>query len=104
MLTLGPEQFGETYYLGTTPLINHDGLYDVLVAVHNVVETRFSFDPRTGLLAAVEMFSAADADPCEISFSNYRELDGRWLPHTAVVRYGEDVFATLEIDKYSWSP
>ena len=46
LLTVGPKEFGETYYLGTLPLIDHDGLFDVLVGTHNVVEAQFAFDPQ----------------------------------------------------------
>ena len=100
LVRLGPEKYGEVYYLGTAPLMNRDGQFDVLVGIHNVVESRFSFDPRTGQLEAIEMFPESDVDPCEIYFSEYREIDGCLLPHRIVVRHGDAVFAELEVEQY----
>jgi serine protease Do len=100
MLLVGPKEFGEAYYLGTTPLINHDGLFDVLVGTHNVVEGHFAFDVRTGHLVALEMFPEANADPCEIYFSDYRPVQDRSLPHRMTVRFGNTVYAELLIERY----
>lgn len=100
LLTRGPADYGEVYYLGTAPLIDHDGLFDVLVGIHNVVESRFAFDPDQGNLVAVEMFPETIADPCELYFSDYREVKGRLLPHRIVVRHGNTIFAELDIEEY----
>ena len=100
MLRLGPEKFGETYYLGTTPLVDHQGLFDVLVGTHGVVESQFAFDPRNGNLVGIEMFPENHVDPCEVYFSDYREVDDRLLPHRIVVRYGDTIFAELQIEEY----
>src|SRR5205085_5146428 len=55
MLKDGPLKFGDVYYLGTAPLVGHDGLFDVLVATHNSVASQLYFDPANGQLAAWEM-------------------------------------------------
>lgn len=100
LLTQGPENYGEVYYLGTTPLIQHQGLFDVLVGIHNVVESRFAFDPDRGELVAVEMFPENHVDPCELYFSDYREINGCLLPHRIVVRHGNTIFTELDIKEY----
>ncbi|MFW6170575.1 MAG: S1C family serine protease [Planctomycetota bacterium] len=100
LLTNGPEDYGEVYYLGTAPLIDRDGLFDVLVGIHNVVESRFAFDPDHGNLVALEMFPETNADPCELYFSDYREVNGRLLPYRIVVRHGDAIFTELEIEEY----
>jgi serine protease Do len=89
MLRLGPAQFGDVYYLGTAPLPGHDGLYDVLVAAHDVVESHFYFHPQSGQLAAIEMFPDSGTDPCEVIFHDYRQIDGRQWPHSVRVRHGD---------------
>lgn len=96
----GPGGYGEVYYLGTAPLIDRNGLFDVLVGIHNVVESRFSFDPQSGHLVAVEMFPHSDVDPCEVYFSDYREVSGCLLPHRIIVRHGNAIFAELEVEQY----
>jgi serine protease Do len=99
LLTLGPQQFGEVYYLGTCPLVDRPGLYDVLVTTHNVVETRFYFDPTSGRLAAIEMYSDNDRDPCEVYLDDYRAGEGgRQVPHLLHVRFGDRIYANLKLD------
>jgi hypothetical protein len=100
LLTVGPEKFGEVYYLGTMPIPTRPGLVDTLVGLYGGVETHFHFDPASGHLVGLEMFSAEDADPCEIYFSDYREVEGRPLPHRWEIRCAGEVFAVLEIETY----
>lgn len=99
MLTGGPQNFGEVSYFGTAPYPGIDGQADVLAAVRNVALTNFVFDNSNGQLAIVEMFADPEHDPCEIRFSNYRELDGRQFPHRMEVRHGDSTFAVIEWTK-----
>jgi hypothetical protein len=94
----GPAHYGEVSYLGTAPLAGVDGLVDVLSAIDAGVECRFMFHPASGDLLALELVSSDDADPCEIRFSDYRQLDGRALPQRLDVRCGDDDFGALMID------
>ena len=98
LLRLGPNQFGDVYYLGTTPVVDHPGLYDVLVATHNVVESRFLFDPQSGRLIGLEMFPDNDADPCEVYFHDYRPVGTRQVPHKLLVRHGDNIVAELQLE------
>jgi len=98
LLTLGPKQYGEVYYLGTAPVADREGLYDVLVATHDVVEARFVFDPHSGHLIAMEMFPDDSVDPCEVYFGDYRDVEGRQVPHSFVVLHGENVFAEVKLE------
>jgi serine protease Do len=114
LLVSGPEKFGDTYYLGTAPLnavpLNagmggpRNELADVLVGTHAEVECHFLFDPQTGRLAALEMFPEEDTDPCELSFDDFKEVDGCWLPHRIVARHGDDYIQTFEIEQYDFGP
>jgi hypothetical protein len=104
LLTLGPERYGEVYYLGTTPLAGHERLVDVLIATHDVIETRFLFDPDTGLLLALEMYPDTEVDPCEVYFRSYQEVDGRQVPRTLEVFHGDNNFGTLQIDELRTGP
>ncbi len=104
LLQLGPERFGEVYYEGTAPLPGRSGLYDVLVGVHDVVETRFFFDPASGELVALEMFAESDADPCELYWSDYQRLGEQAWPRRLTVRHGEDLFLELEWEQIGPAP
>ena len=44
----GPDRFGQVTYLGTAPLVGHEGLVDVLSGVDGGIECRFYFDPQAG--------------------------------------------------------
>jgi serine protease Do len=101
LIVAGPEKFGEVYYLGAAPMAGQPDSVDVLVGLHGGAECRFSFDSKTGLLLAMEMFPEANADPCEVRFSDYAPIGGRNLPHRMVVRYGGQQFATFKIDLFS---
>ena len=96
----GPEKFGAVTYLGTMPLPGRDGLVDTLLAVYKGVECRFMFDPVEGYLLAVEFFADEDVDPCEIYFTEYREIDGRHVPARMEVRYGDEPFAAFAFNEF----
>jgi S1-C subfamily serine protease len=96
LLVGGPQKFGEVYYYGTAPYPSVPELADVLVATRNVAETNFAFDPQTGLLAVLEMTLDSDADPCELRFSDYRDVGGRQLPHKMEVREADRIVGVIE--------
>jgi S1-C subfamily serine protease len=98
----GIDRFGEVEYEGAALLQGHEGLVDVLVGSHKGVECRFYFDPTTGHLLAMEMFSDEDADPCEIYFSEFRPTDDGVLPSRMEVRYGNDPFAAFSFREYDF--
>jgi hypothetical protein len=97
LLTVGPDKYGDVYYLGEAPLYGRDGLFDVLVASHDVIEAHFYFEPTTGRLAGLEMISSEDADPCEVYFDAYQVVDGRAVPQHITVIFADRVFADLQI-------
>jgi hypothetical protein len=103
MLRQGPQQFGEVFYQGTAPIIHRDGLYDVLVATYDVVESRFMFAPDSGLLVALELFTDENIDPCEVYFGDYRAVDGRQVPHALVVRHGDRVFTSIKLESVQFA-
>jgi hypothetical protein len=72
---------------------------DCLVGLYEGMEVRFYFVP-TGDLTGIELFTADDADPCEIAFSQFSEVEGRRLPLRWWIRSGDGVFAELVIDAW----
>jgi hypothetical protein len=53
------------------------------------------------MLLGVETYITRDGDPCELYFSDYRDVEGRKLPHRIEVRYGDKRYAILTISKYN---
>ncbi len=103
-LVAGPTNFGDVYYLGTAPLEGREKLMDVLFAQHGDVECRFLFEPDGGQLVAMEMIPEEDTDPCELHFSEFREVEGRILPSRIEVRHGDDFNQVFQCRKYSFEP
>lgn len=96
----GLDKFGQVYYLGTLPITGRSELVDVLVGLHGGVECRFFFDPETGQLLALEMSPDESIDPCEITFSEYREANGRTIPARLEVRFGDERFTVLRVHEF----
>ena len=96
LLTVGPDRFGDLYYLGTTPLSGHEGLVDVLVGTFDVLECWFYFDPENGTLLAMELYPDTGVDPCEIYFEDYSNEEGQPLPHRMHIVHGEQEDLTIE--------
>jgi S1-C subfamily serine protease len=101
LLVRGPDKFGEVYYLGTVPAAGRLELLDALVATYDVMETHFLFDPSSGQLLGMDMFPDSHVDPCEVTFGDFRSVDGRELPHRLVVRHGGSDVAQIELHRYS---
>lgn len=101
MLVLGPEKYGDVFYVGTSPIPGRDGLFDVLSATRNVSESLFYFEPATGRLAAVEVFPDSGSDPCEMLFEDYRQVAGRDLPHRIIVRRGAETIAEIRVSEFT---
>ena len=104
LIVQGPEKFGEVYYLGTVPLVDHEGLVDALVATYDALETRFYFEPQRGTLLALEMYPDLDVDPCEIYFRWDSEAADQTMPTRLDVIFGEKRFGTLQIHAIDSSP
>ena len=100
MLTHGPSRFGEVYYLGKAPWPGQDKPADVLVGTHDAVEAWFYFDATSGQLVGMEMYPDIGVDPCELSFREYKDVDGRELPFEIEVRYGDQTYGILQLDDY----
>jgi serine protease Do len=96
LLVAGPQKFGEVYYYGEAPYPGMQSLADVLVGTRNVAELNLAFDPQTGLLGVLEMTVDEDADPCEVRFSDYRDVAGRQVPHKLEVRQGDREIGTIQ--------
>jgi len=100
LLVQEPKNFGDMYYLGESPLPGRNGLFDVLVGVHEVVESHFYFEPSTGRLVAIEMFPDLDSNPCEVYFDNYQVVEGREVPQSITVIHDDQRFADIRITDF----
>jgi hypothetical protein len=85
MLVLGPEKFGDVYYLGRVPSFSDQPDGEVLVATRGAIESNFVFDELNFRLASMEMYPDVNSDPCELFFDDY-QIDGD-LTVPATIRF-----------------
>ncbi|MGO8746738.1 MAG: trypsin-like peptidase domain-containing protein [Thermoguttaceae bacterium] len=97
-----PDAYGEVFYLGTAPLAGRRQPADVVVARYGGVECRSYFDPQDGLLLCLEMYPEENADPCEIYFSDYREVEGRQVPGRMKVVHGDEAFGSFKLERITF--
>jgi S1-C subfamily serine protease len=97
----GPAATGRTTYWGTAPAdptalgeFAMPELVDVLESAVAGVEARLFVD-GAGRVVAIDLWTAPDADPCEVRFSG----DGGGMPAVIEVRRGTAPFATLRVAK-----
>jgi serine protease Do len=74
---------------------------EVLRTRHASIECKWYFSRKDYTLLGMETFITRDADPCEVYFFDYRNVEGRKLPHRIEVRYGDKRYAILTIDKFT---
>ncbi len=102
LLVAGPGKFGQLVYIGQAPLAGHERMVDVIDGTSAGVDCNFMFDSVDGSLVAIEMVPAVDSDPCEVYFSDYREVEGRFVPGRLEVHYGDNLFGILAIKKHEF--
>ena len=97
----GPAATGRTTYWGTAPAdptalgeFAMPELVDVLESAVAGVEARL-FVNGAGRVVGIDLWTAPDADPCEVRFSG----DVGGLPAVIEVRRGTVPFATLRVAK-----
>ncbi|MBX3434025.1 MAG: trypsin-like peptidase domain-containing protein [Pirellulales bacterium] len=104
ILDEGLRTFGETVYLGRVPQGPDGTPLDCLRGFYAGVEARFYFSDETGDLVGLESHLRDDADPCQVSFSDFRDVGGRRLPHRWMIRSGGAEFTALEIEQFEVPP
>jgi S1-C subfamily serine protease len=98
----GLERYGEVVYLGRLPHGSDNRIEDCLSGYYGGMETRFYFAEETGALTGIELFTADDADPCELTFSEYVEFSGRRLPRRWTVQHAGQTFSELVVESWAF--
>jgi S1-C subfamily serine protease len=102
-LEKGPEGFEIDFHYGGYEPFYPDGTApsrvdcEVLVAEHGPFYAKWYFRRIDGQLLGMETYTEKDHDPCEITFGDYRDVDGRKLPHRLEVRYAGKDFGIFVI-------
>jgi S1-C subfamily serine protease len=120
LLREGPAPLGRTTYWGTVPLDPRafgeaavPRLVDMLESSVAGVEARFPVGDN-GIVSGIELWTAPDADPCEVQFTfpgqkhqprpkhqpgpKHQEDLPRGIPSTIEVRHGNDLFGEFRVE------
>jgi S1-C subfamily serine protease len=73
----------------------------VLRTKHGSTECKWYFSLENHNLLGFETALTKDADPCEVYFSDYKNVDGKDLPFRIEVRYGDKRYAVMTVNKYT---
>jgi hypothetical protein len=79
----------------------------VLLTKHGSVNCKWFFSLKDGTLLGFETFVAKDskdrdeADPCEVFFFDYKDVDGRKVPGRIEVRHSDKRYAVLTASKWT---
>src|SRR5262249_47352057 len=73
---------------------------EVLRSQHAGVSVKWYFAVKDQALLGFEVTPDKDEDPCEVYLSEYKEVDGRKLPHRIDVRFADDSYASLKVSEY----
>ena len=109
LLREGPTPLGRTSYWGTVPLDpsgfgEADGprLVDMLESAVAGVEARFAVG-NDGTVSGIELWTAPDADPCEVRFTfaapDVQQALPRGMPAVIEVRHGNELFGVFRVER-----
>jgi hypothetical protein len=78
----------------------------VLKTKHGSVEARWYFSLKDHTLVGFETNLGKDSDgretdPCEVFFSDYKDVDGKKLPHRIEVHFKDKRYGVLTVGKYA---
>ncbi|MFM8709622.1 MAG: hypothetical protein ACKOHK_16470, partial [Planctomycetia bacterium] len=104
----GPQPLGRTSYWGTVPLdpgsfgaAGGPRLVDMLETSVAGIEARFAVQ-ADGSVAGIELWTAPDADPCEIRFGaappEQRPNLPAGVPASIEVRHGNELFGVFQVE------
>jgi serine protease Do len=79
----------------------------VIVTRHDSTDCKWYFSLKDGTLLGFESYISRDAretedrDPCEVYLYDYKDVDGRKLPHRMEVRFRDKRYAVLTVSKFT---
>lgn len=94
----GPANYGEVTYFGSAPIAAGELPCQILATTRDAVEAGFFFDDSSGRLLAMEVNFLDGADPCFLTFADFKVDGDLAVPATINYRFGDQTGA-FEIDK-----
>lgn len=72
---------------------------ETLITEHAAVKAKWYFYRKDDRLLGGEVSLGKDEDPCELTFGDYSDIDGRYFPHRIEVRPGDELFGIIHVSK-----
>jgi serine protease Do len=79
---------------------------EVIRTVHAGMAAKWYFstgEETRGQLLGFEVWPEREEDPCEVYLADYREVEGRKLPHRIEVHFGDKTYAVLNVNAWKLS-
>jgi serine protease Do len=84
-----------------TPLADLRTLCEVIRTKKGQFEGKWFLNPTDATLVGCESWFSKDEDPCEMYFSDHKDVSGVKLPHKITVRWGDKGYAVLTVKSYT---
>jgi S1-C subfamily serine protease len=92
----GPAGFDQCQYLGQMPLVWDAPWCEAVEVLVGGTRSRIYFDATEGWISAIELWREADADPCEVRFTNYRPQQDQQFASRIEVRHGDVEYGVVD--------
>jgi hypothetical protein len=100
---IGPRLMGEAVYVGRSPVVGRDGLFDTTRITLGEIDAVVYTAPESGAIECIELFGDKQTDPAEIYFEKYQSIDGRTVPTQIRLAFGLENRLALAIQSVDWN-
>ncbi len=100
---IGPQKMGEAIYIGRSPLIRREGLFDTTRIAIGELDAVVYTDPGSGEIECIELTVDNQTDPAEIYFEKYISIDGRSFPSQIRLAYGLETRMAMGVESVDWN-
>jgi serine protease Do len=100
---VGPRKMGEVVYIGRSPLVHREGLFDTTRVAIGELDAVVYTDPESGSITCIELTVDNQTDPAEIYFEKYRSVEGRTVPTQIRLAFGLETRTAIEVESMDWN-
>jgi S1-C subfamily serine protease len=101
--TIGPRKMGEAIYIGRSPLVGREGLFDTTRITIGELDAVVYTRPEDGVIECIELVIDNQTDPAEIFFEKYQTMDGRLMPSQIRLAYGLETRTAMDLQSVEWN-
>lgn len=99
---VGPRMMGEAIYIGRSPLVGRNGLFDTTRITLGEVDAVVYTAPETGTIECIELFTDNQSDPAEVYFEKVQQNNGKEIPERIRLAYGLETRLVVDVVRSEW--